>query len=84
VAQKNSRYSPEFREAAVKEVIDRSRTVAGVARELGLWRDGVANRDVSESCCGATYPARIPLPLVNGEDIVTGRLDDVRIAPCRR
>ncbi|WP_067683678.1 transposase [Nocardia miyunensis] len=40
VARKNSRYSPEFREGAVKEVIDRSRTVAEVARELGLVEGG--------------------------------------------
>lgn len=36
MARKNSRYSPEFREAAAKEVVERSRPVAEVARELGV------------------------------------------------
>ncbi|WSJ15934.1 IS3 family transposase [Nocardia sp. NBC_01327] len=36
MARKNTRYSPEFREAAAREVVERSRTVAEVARELGL------------------------------------------------
>lgn len=36
MAGKNSRYTPEFRAAAVKEVIDRSRPIVDVARELGI------------------------------------------------
>jgi transposase len=43
VARKNSRYSPEFREAAVKEVIESSRPVAEVARELGLVDQTLSN-----------------------------------------
>ncbi|WP_442942818.1 IS3 family transposase [Nocardia sp. NBC_01503] len=43
MARKNSRYSPEFREAAAKEVVDRSRTVAEVARELGLIEQTLNN-----------------------------------------
>lgn len=43
MARKNSRYSPEFREAAVKEVIDRSRPIADVARELGLVEQTLGN-----------------------------------------
>ena len=31
-----SKYSPEFRAQAVREVIDKSRTIAEVARELGV------------------------------------------------
>ena len=41
--RKNSRYSPEFREAAVKEVIDRSRPIAEVARELGVVEQTLGN-----------------------------------------
>ena len=36
MGSKNSRYTPEFREIAVKDVIDRSRPIADVARELGV------------------------------------------------
>ncbi len=36
MAGKNPRYTPEFRAAAVKEVIDRSRPIVDVARELGI------------------------------------------------
>jgi len=36
VAGKNSRFTSEFRAAAVKEVIDRSRPIVDVARELGI------------------------------------------------
>ncbi|WP_372451455.1 IS3 family transposase [Mycolicibacter acidiphilus] len=43
MARKNSRYSPEFREAAVKEVIDQSRPIADVARELGLVEQTLGN-----------------------------------------
>jgi transposase len=44
VPSKARKYSPEFREAAVREVIDKSRPIADVAREnnlvgqtLGSW-----------------------------------------------
>jgi transposase len=36
VASKQGKYSPEFREAAVREVIDKSRPIADVARENNL------------------------------------------------
>ncbi|BDT85580.1 hypothetical protein FMUAM8_13440 [Nocardia cyriacigeorgica] len=37
VAQKNSRgYSPEFRETAAREVVEKSRAVADVARDCGV------------------------------------------------
>ncbi|WP_285498859.1 transposase [Actinokineospora sp. NBRC 105648] len=34
--QRRSRYSPEFREAAAKEVVERSRSIAEVARDVGV------------------------------------------------
>lgn len=37
------KFSPEFREAAVREVIDRSRPIADVARELGLVAQTLGN-----------------------------------------
>ncbi|WP_052372504.1 transposase [Amycolatopsis taiwanensis] len=43
MARKNSRYSPEFREAAAKEVVERSRTIAEVARELGVVEQTLNN-----------------------------------------
>ncbi|GAA3065162.1 transposase [Actinokineospora globicatena] len=36
MGQRRSRYSPEFREAAAKEVVERSRSIADVARDLGV------------------------------------------------
>jgi len=38
-----SKYSPEFKEAAVREVIDNSRTVADVARSLGVVEQTLGN-----------------------------------------
>jgi transposase-like protein len=43
VAQKRSRYSPEFREAAAKEVVERSRSIAEVARELVVLEQTLGN-----------------------------------------
>ena len=43
MARKNSRYTPEFREMAVKEVIDQSRSIADVARELGVVEQTLGN-----------------------------------------
>jgi transposase-like protein len=40
---KQMKYSPEFRDAAVREVIDRSRPVAEVARENGLVAQTLGN-----------------------------------------
>jgi transposase len=37
------KYSPEFRDAAVREVIDRSRPIADVARDLGLVSQTLGN-----------------------------------------
>lgn len=36
MAGKNSRYTPEFRETAVNEVVVRSRPITDVARQLGI------------------------------------------------
>lgn len=36
MTSKRGKYSPEFREAAIREVIDKSRPIADVARENGL------------------------------------------------
>jgi transposase len=43
VSSKRGRYSPEFRDAAVREVIDKSRPIADVARELGLVAQTLGN-----------------------------------------
>jgi transposase len=43
VSSKRGKYSPEFKEAAVREVIDRSRSVADVARENGLVAQTLGN-----------------------------------------
>lgn len=40
MAQKRNKFSPEFKDEAVRMVIEQSRPVAQVARELGLvaWK----------------------------------------------
>jgi transposase len=44
VAQKKSRgYTPEFREAAAREVVEKSRPVADVARDCGVTAQSVWN-----------------------------------------
>lgn len=43
MASTRKKYSPEFREAAVREVIDRSRPIADVARENGLVAQTLGN-----------------------------------------
>jgi transposase len=43
VSSKRGKYSPEFREAAVREVIDKSRPIADVARENGLVAQTLGN-----------------------------------------
>lgn len=43
MASSRKKYSPEFREAAVREVIDRSRPIADVARENGLVAQTLGN-----------------------------------------
>jgi len=43
VPSKRRRFSPEFREAAVREVIDKSRPIADVARENGLVAQTLGN-----------------------------------------
>jgi transposase len=43
VTSKRGKYSPEFREAAVREVIDKSRPIADVARENGLVAQTLGN-----------------------------------------
>ena len=40
---KRGKFSPEFREAAVREVIEKSRPVADVARENGLVAQTLGN-----------------------------------------
>lgn len=40
---KRGKYSPEFRHAAVREVIDKSRPIAVVARENGLVAQTLGN-----------------------------------------
>jgi len=36
MSSRRNKYSPEFKDAAVREVIDNSRTIADVARSLGV------------------------------------------------
>lgn len=43
MSSKRGKYSPEFREAAVREVIDKSRPIADVARENGLVAQTLGN-----------------------------------------
>lgn len=43
MATGHSKYSPEFREQAVRAVIDTSRPIADVARELGLVAQTLSN-----------------------------------------
>jgi transposase len=43
VSSKRGKFSPEFREAAVREVIEKSRPVADVARENGLVAQTLGN-----------------------------------------
>lgn len=43
MASKRGTFSPEFRDAAVREVIDRSRPIAEVARENGLVAQTLGN-----------------------------------------
>lgn len=43
MSSKRGKYSPEFKEAAVREVVDRSRPIVDVARELGLVAQTLGN-----------------------------------------
>ena len=43
MSSQRGRYSPEFKEAAVREVIENSRTVADVARSLGVVEQTLGN-----------------------------------------
>ncbi len=43
MASSRRRFSPEFREAAVREVIEKSRNIADVARENGLVAQTLGN-----------------------------------------
>jgi len=43
VSNKRGKFSPEFREAAVREVIEKSRPIADVARENGLVAQTLGN-----------------------------------------
>src|SRR3954463_14575344 len=43
VASQRGKYSPEFKDAAVREVIDNSRSIADVARGLGVVEQTLGN-----------------------------------------
>ena len=45
MSSKRVKFSPEFKEAAVREVIDRSRSLADVARENGLVAQTLGHPD---------------------------------------
>lgn len=40
---KRSRYSPEFKEAAVREVVENSRSIVDVAKQLGVVEQTLGN-----------------------------------------
>ena len=43
MARKNSKFSPEFREEAARMVVETSRAIADVARELGVSETSLGN-----------------------------------------
>ena len=43
MSSRRGKYSPEFKEAAVREVIDNSRTIAEVARSLDVVEQTLGN-----------------------------------------
>ena len=43
VQGRRGKYSPEFRDAAVREVVDSSRPIADVARQLGIVEQTLGN-----------------------------------------
>jgi transposase-like protein len=49
MSSNRKRFSPEYREEAVKMVIDTSRPIAQVARELGLNEGTLGNWGVSRT-----------------------------------
>lgn len=67
VAQKKSRgFSPEFREAAAREVVERSRAVADVARDCGVsgqtirtWVKNFRDTHVTDTGLSITERARL-------------------------
>jgi transposase-like protein len=72
VSSQRSKYSPEFREAAVREVIDNSRTIADVARSL----------DVVEQTLGSWVKAYRELH--SGEEPEVGVSERARIKELER
>ena len=50
MARKYRKFSPEFRDEAVRLVIDGSRPIAQVARELGV-NEGTLGNWVNQYCC---------------------------------
>jgi transposase len=62
VSKKRGSYSPEFREMAVREVIDRSRSIADVARQLGVIEQTLGNwvKLYRESHAGEEPPLSVP------------------------
>ncbi len=70
MSSKRGKYSPEFKEAAVREVIEKSRPIADVARENGLvaqtlgnwvnaWRIEHAGEEPTEAELTLTERARL-------------------------
>ncbi|MCW2918042.1 MAG: transposase [Actinomycetia bacterium] len=43
VAAKNKKYTPEFRQEAAREVVEKSRSISEVARELGVLDTTLGN-----------------------------------------
>lgn len=54
MTSRRSKFSPEFREQAVRAVIDTSRPIADVARELGLVAQTLSNwvNEYRRQCAG--------------------------------
>ncbi|WP_295700324.1 transposase [Lapillicoccus sp.] len=77
VARTHRTFSPEFKRAAVREVTNKFRTVADVARENGLVAQTLGNRLGQEVRAGG------PGAAAGGEDVAhAGLLDVVEIVTC--
>lgn len=52
------KFDPEFRDGAVRLVLDTGKSVAEVARDLGINPGILVNWVVTRTCCGGTSPLR--------------------------
>jgi transposase len=61
VAEKSKSFSPEFRETAAREVVENSRSITAVARELGIHDTTLGNwvRAYREKCTSEEAPLQL-------------------------